>query len=47
MVLAKPGSIKPHTDFAAQVYVLAKDEGGGTRPSSTATGPSSTCEPPM
>jgi translation elongation factor EF-Tu-like GTPase len=23
----KPGSIKPHTDFAAQVYVLAKDEG--------------------
>jgi len=32
MVLAKPGSIKPHTDFAAQVYVLAKDEGGRHTP---------------
>ncbi len=27
-VLAKPGSIKPHTEFEAQVYVLSKDEGG-------------------
>ncbi|HUY97298.1 MAG TPA: elongation factor Tu [Verrucomicrobiae bacterium] len=27
-VLAKPGSIKPHTSFHAQVYVLSKDEGG-------------------
>ncbi len=27
-VLAKAGSIKPHTDFEAQVYVLSKDEGG-------------------
>ncbi len=27
-VLAKPGSIKPHTDFETQVYVLTKDEGG-------------------
>src|SRR5205807_784358 len=27
-VLAKPGSITPHTNFAAQVYVLSKDEGG-------------------
>jgi elongation factor Tu len=32
MVLAKPGSIKPHTDFAAQVYVLTKDEGGRHTP---------------
>ncbi len=28
MVLAKPGSIKPHTKFACEVYVLRKDEGG-------------------
>jgi len=28
MVLAKPGSIKPHSEFEAQVYVLRKDEGG-------------------
>jgi len=27
-VLAKPGSIKPHTKFEASVYVLSKDEGG-------------------
>ncbi|WP_158649877.1 elongation factor Tu, partial [Acinetobacter indicus] len=27
-VLAKPGSIKPHTKFDAEVYVLSKDEGG-------------------
>ena len=27
-VLAKPGSIHPHTKFKAQVYVLTKDEGG-------------------
>jgi elongation factor Tu len=32
MVLAKPGSIKPHTEFAAQVYVLTKDEGGRHTP---------------
>ncbi|MGC1406972.1 MAG: elongation factor Tu [Candidatus Dormiibacterota bacterium] len=31
-VLAKPGSIKPHTDFDAQVYVLSKDEGGRHTP---------------
>ena len=30
MVLAKPGSIKPHTKFKAEVYVLSKDEGGRT-----------------
>jgi len=28
MVLAKPGSIKPHDQFMAQVYILRKDEGG-------------------
>ncbi|QJC37837.1 elongation factor Tu [Enterobacteriaceae endosymbiont of Donacia bicoloricornis] len=27
-VLAKPGSIKPHTKFEAEVYILSKDEGG-------------------
>jgi elongation factor Tu len=32
MVLAKPGSIRPHTEFAAQVYVLTKDEGGRHTP---------------
>ena len=31
-VLAKPGSIKPHTHFKAQVYVLSKDEGGRHKP---------------
>jgi elongation factor Tu len=31
-VLAKPGSITPHTNFAAQVYVLNKDEGGRHTP---------------
>jgi len=32
MVLAKPGSIKPHTKFKASVYVLKKDEGGRHTP---------------
>ncbi|MFN8139053.1 MAG: elongation factor Tu [Fimbriimonadales bacterium] len=32
MVCAKPGSIKPHTKFLAQVYVLSKDEGGRHTP---------------
>jgi elongation factor Tu len=31
-VLAKPGSIKPHTKFEAQVYVLSKEEGGRHTP---------------
>jgi elongation factor Tu len=31
-VLCKPGSIKPHTDFASEVYVLSKDEGGRHTP---------------
>jgi elongation factor Tu len=32
IVLAKPGSITPHTDFEAQVYVLTKEEGGRHTP---------------
>ncbi len=32
MVLAKPGSIKPHTKFLAEVYVLTKEEGGRHTP---------------
>ena len=31
-VVAKPGTITPHTDFEAQVYILAKDEGGRHNP---------------
>ena len=31
-VLCKPGSITPHTDFEAEVYVLSKDEGGRHTP---------------
>jgi elongation factor Tu len=31
-VLAAPGSITPHTDFEAQVYILSKDEGGRHTP---------------
>ena len=32
MVIAKPGSIKPHTKFKAEIYVLSKDEGGRHTP---------------
>ena len=32
MVLAKPGSINPHTEFEAQVVVLTKEEGGRHKP---------------
>jgi elongation factor Tu len=32
MVLAKPGSITPHTKFKAEVYILKKDEGGRHTP---------------
>ena len=31
-VLAKPGTITPHTDFSAELYVLSKDEGGRHTP---------------
>ncbi|HRE37456.1 MAG TPA: elongation factor Tu [Chitinophagaceae bacterium] len=32
MVIVKPGSITPHTDFKAEVYVLSKEEGGRHTP---------------
>lgn len=32
MVVAKPGTVKPHKKFKCQVYVLSKDEGGRTTP---------------
>ncbi len=32
MVLAKPGSITPHTEFTGEVYILSKDEGGRHTP---------------
>ncbi|MCX5682577.1 MAG: elongation factor Tu [Planctomycetota bacterium] len=32
MVLAKPGSVKPHTEFEGEVYVLTKEEGGRHTP---------------
>jgi len=32
MVIAKPGSIKPHTHFKAEVYILKKEEGGRHTP---------------
>ena len=32
MVLAKPGSVKPHTEFEAEVYTLTKEEGGRHKP---------------
>ncbi len=32
MVMAKPGSIKPHTEFKAEVYILKKEEGGRHTP---------------
>ena len=31
-VLAQPGSVKPHTEFEAEVYVLSKEEGGRHKP---------------
>ena len=31
-VLAKPGSVNPHTEFDAEVYILKKDEGGRHTP---------------
>ena len=31
-VLAKPGSVKPHTEFEAEVYILKKEEGGRHTP---------------
>ena len=37
-VLAKPGSITPHTKFSCEVYVLSKEEGGRHTPFFPATG---------
>ena len=31
-VLCKPGSVTPHTEFSAEIYVLSKDEGGRHTP---------------
>jgi elongation factor Tu len=31
-VLAKPGTVTPHTDFEAEVYILSKEEGGRHKP---------------
>ena len=46
-VIAKPGSINPHTKFSAEVYVLTKEEGGRTHRSSLVTDRSSISEQPM
>jgi elongation factor Tu len=32
MVLAKPGSVQPHTKFTAEIYILKKEEGGRHTP---------------
>jgi elongation factor Tu len=32
MVIIKPGSVKPHTKFKAEIYVLSKEEGGRHTP---------------
>jgi elongation factor Tu len=32
MVICKPGSVKPHAEFKAEVYVLSKEEGGRHTP---------------
>jgi elongation factor Tu len=45
-VVCKPGSVTPHTDFEAQVYILSKDEGGRHTRSSATTVRSSTSAPP-
>ena len=42
MVLAKPGSITPHTKFKAEAYILTKEEGGRHTPFFKGTVPSST-----
>jgi len=43
MVLAKPKSITPHTQFESEVYVLTKEEGGRHTPFSRGIGRSFTC----
>jgi len=46
-VLCKPGSITPHTDFEATIYVLTKEEGGRHKPFFTNYRPSSISGRPM
>ena len=46
-VLAKPGSITPHTKFKAEAYILTKDEGVVTHLSSVITDHSFTSEQQM
>ena len=43
MVVAKPGSITPHTEFEAEVYILKKEEGGRHTPFHNNYRPQSTC----
>ena len=43
-VIAKPGSVTPHTDFEAEVYVLKKEEGGRHTPFSMVINRNSTSE---
>ena len=45
MVLAKPGSITPHTRFRSEVYVLSKEEGDARSRSRAATARSSISGP--
>ena len=44
-VVVEPGSITPHTEFEANVYILSKDEGGRTTRSTRTTVLSSTSVP--
>jgi len=44
-VLAKPGTITPHTEFDSEVYILTKEEGGRHTPFFKATSRSSTSVP--
>ena len=44
-VVARPGSITPHTEFEGQVYILKKEEAAATTPSSRTTVRSSTSVP--
>lgn len=46
-VIAKPGSITPHTKFKAEIYVLSKEEGGRHTPFLTTTDHNFTLEQQM
>ena len=46
-VLAKPGTIKPHTEFEAEVYVLSKEEGGRYTPFFNGYRPTSILQSPL